>query len=138
MYYFAGAEANVPMEDCGTSSTESENWGENLAEFQILADGSNSDDSISDGDAEGNENISGIDCGEAYIYNPLEDWITSSTVNHDLEVQSNIRIDEPFLGNFIPSEAVNSSESWMEWVEWSKLMDEQLSKEKVSEREVIK
>jgi hypothetical protein len=137
------------MEDCGTSSTESENWGEYLAEFpgeslspvQMSTDGSNSDDSISDRDVEGNENISGIDCGEAYMYGPLEDWITNSTANQDLEVQSNIGIDELFLGNSIPPEAhlaANSSDSWMDWVEWSKLIDDQLSNEKVSEHEVTK
>ncbi|KAG4429494.1 hypothetical protein IFR05_015022 [Cadophora sp. M221] len=121
-HYFAGAEASVLIEDCGTSSTESEDWGECLAEFsgeslspvQMSMDGSNSDDSIFD----------------EYIYGPLEDWITNSTANHDLEVQSVIGIDEPFLGNSILSEAVNSSESWMDWVEWSKLLDGQLANQK--------
>lgn len=147
--YFAGTEAIVPIEDCGTPSTESEDWGECLAEFrgeslspvQISTDRSISDDSLSDGDVEGNENISGIYCGKAYIYEPLEDWITNSTADYDLEVQSNIGIDEPFLGNSIPPEAhlaANSSESWMDWVEWSKLMDDELSNEKVSEHEVTK
>ncbi len=32
-YYFLGTEANVSIEDCGTSSTKLEDWGECLAEF---------------------------------------------------------------------------------------------------------
>lgn len=57
LYYFAGAETNVSMEDCGSSSTESEYWAEYLAEFpeeslspvQMSTDGSlyGGDDDIS-------------------------------------------------------------------------------------------
>ncbi len=49
-------------------------------------DRSISDDSLSDGDVEGNENISGIDYGKVYIYKPLEDWIINSMADYDLEV----------------------------------------------------
>lgn len=148
--YSAGAEANVIMKDCETSSLESEYWEEYLADFpeeslspvQMSTDGCISDDSISKGDLEGHENVSGSDCGEAFIYDSLEeDWITNGTIDYDLEVQSTLGIEEMFLGNSIPSEihfVTNSSESGMDRVDWSKLMDDQLSNEKVSGHEVTK
>lgn len=140
-------------EDWGKSPAELEYWEEYLADFPeepLLPVQMSTNGSISEGDFEGNENISRMDYGEAYIYDPLEDWITNPTVDHDLEVQSNIGIVEQFLGDSISLEAPlaaispKSGMDWvgwsklLDWVEWSKLMDEQLSNEKVSEHFVPK
>jgi hypothetical protein len=131
LYCFAEAETNVSMEDCGSSSTESEYWAEYLTDFpeeslspvQISTDGIFYD---------GDEDISVMDYAEAS--NSLwKDWTMNSMLDYDLEkAQSNTWIDEPLL-DAILSEA--SSESGMDLLEWS-IINDTLPDEKVSRSNV--
>lgn len=119
LYHFAEAETDVSLEDCGSSSTESESWAEYLAEIseESLSSVQVSEDGIF---YDGDEEISGMGYDEAS--NSLwKDWTTSSMLDYDLEnAQSNTWIDEPLL-DAILSEA--SSESCMDLLEWSIIND---------------
>ncbi|PVH73115.1 hypothetical protein DL98DRAFT_595354 [Cadophora sp. DSE1049] len=116
------------MEDCGSSSTESEYWAEYLTDFpeeslspvQISTDGIFYDR---------DEDISVMDYAEAS--NSLwKDWTMNSMLDYDLEkAQSNTWIDEPLL-DAILSEA--SSESGMDLLEWG-IINDTLPDEKVTE-----
>ncbi len=130
LYYFAGAETNVSMGDCGSSSTESEYWAEYLAEFpeeslspvQMSTDGS-----LYGGD----DDISRMDYAEAS--NSLwKDWTMNSMLDYDLEkAQSNTWIDEPLLDAILSEAHVASSESGIDFLEWS-IINDSLSGDKVS------
>jgi hypothetical protein len=155
-HYFAGPEASGPIEDCGNSSTESEHWREYLDDFpeeSLSPVRMSTYGSVSEGDEELNENIFGMYYGEASTYDYVEDWATVSISDRDLvAAQTNMRIDESFVEISAPSEAhVASIESWIDWIdwskaqvgssdwaEWSKLFDNQISNEKVTQQEVIR
>ncbi|KAH6667333.1 hypothetical protein B0J14DRAFT_659313 [Halenospora varia] len=120
LYYFAGAETNVSMEDCGSSSTESECWAEYLADC--------SEESLSPNQMHGflyggDDDISRMDYAE--VSNSLwEDWTMNSMLEYDLEkAQSNTWIDEPLLDAILSEAHVASSESGMDLLEWSIIND---------------
>lgn len=130
LYYFADAETNIPMEDCGIPSTESKYWAEYLEEFprESLSPVQMSTDKFFN---DGHEDISGMDYAEA-SHGFWKDWTMNSMVDHDLEkVQSNTWIDEPFLDAILSEAHMASSESGMDLLEWS-IINDTLCGEKVS------
>jgi len=127
LYHFAEAESDVSMEDCGSSSTESESWAEYLAEIseESLSPVQVSEDGFF---YEGDEEISGMGYDEAS--NSLwKDWTPSSMLDYDLEkAQSNTWINEPLLDAILSE---TSSESGMDLLEWS-IINNTFPDEKVS------
>jgi hypothetical protein len=127
LYHFAEAETDVSVEDCGSSSNESESWAEYLAEIseESLSSVQVSEDGFF---YEGDEEISGMGYDEAS--NSLwKDWTMNSMLDNDLEkAQSNTWIDEPLLN---ASLSETSSESGMDLLDWSIINDTFLD-EKVS------
>lgn len=142
--YFPMAEAKTPIEENEDSSVRWKDWNsypfdnakERLWPVQV-----SKDKCISDADEKLQENSPGVGYGEAPTYH-LEGWDAILGGHHEPGVaQSTMCMDEPLSGNSFTLEADVtgiSSEPWMYWPEWSKLMDDQLSKEQVSQQEATK